>query len=137
MAMEKVFGVCIVILLLCNVAVYLVTNNGVLVPTDLIIGNFISLGLIAILASVIPLTEGGTSIRWFVGTLTILMLLFRIEFEITLVMTTYPVSLGIGLATNVISLFSTSGLGFLPYLFFAFLSILATISGIISTSGAG
>jgi hypothetical protein len=133
MAMEKVFGVCMVILLLCNIVVYLTTTNGTLLSSDLIVRNFITLGLVAILASVIPLTEGGTSIRWFVGALAILTLLFRI----TVTISGYDLTVGIGLATNIIGLFSDSGLGLLPYLFFWFIGILATISGIIFTSGGG
>jgi hypothetical protein len=94
--------------------------------------NFITLGLIAMLAAGIPFTEGGTAIRWFVGTLTILVMLFRIDLTIL----SRNVSVGIGLASNIINIFSdTSGLNLLPYVFFIFLGLLAMISGIVLTSG--
>jgi hypothetical protein len=132
--MSKIFMVCLTVLLLSNFVVYFVSTGGeqVLTLSDLIIKNFITLGLIAILASVIPLTEGGTSIRWFVGTLTILVMLFKIDLTVL----TYNVSVGVGLASNIINIFSdTSGLNLLPYVFFIFIGLLATISGIVLTSG--
>jgi hypothetical protein len=132
--MSKIFMVCLTVLLLSNFVVYFVSTGGeqVLTLGDLIIKNFITLGLIAILASVIPLTEGGTSIRWFVGTLTILVMLFKIDLTVL----TYNVSVGVGLASNIINIFSdTSGLNLLPYVFFIFIGLLATISGIVLTSG--
>jgi hypothetical protein len=121
------------VLILFNVVFYLTTNSGQLVPTELIIGNLITLGLIAVVASVVPFTGGETALRWFFSTIMMLCIVFRLDLQIL----TYTLSIGIGLGSNMINLFAgdITGLGLLPFLFFTFISLIATISGIMLTAG--
>jgi len=134
MGSSKVFLSCLMTLILFNFVFYLITTSGQLVPVDIIIGNLITLGLITVVASVIPFTGGETAMRWFFSTIMMLCIIFRLDITIL----TYNVSVGIGLGSNMINLFAgdIAGLGLLPFLFFTFISLIATISGIMLTAGS-
>ena len=134
MGSSKVFLSCLTVLILFNFVFYLVTSSGQLVPVDIIIGNLITLGLITVVASVIPFTGGETAMKWFFSTIMMLCIIFRLDITIL----TYNVSVGLGLGSNMINLFAgdISGLGLLPFLFFTFISLIATISGIMLTAGS-
>jgi hypothetical protein len=133
MGASKVFLSCLTVLILFNVVFYLITTSEQLIPTELIIGNLITLGLIAVVASVVPFTGGETALRWFFSTIMMLCIVFRLDLQIL----TYTLSIGIGLGSNMINLFAgdITGLGLLPFLFFTFISLIATISGIMLTAG--
>jgi hypothetical protein len=135
MGSAKVFLSCLVVLILFNVIFYLITTNGQLVLTNSIFSSLITLGLIAVVASVVPFTGGETALRWFFSTLLMVGIVFGTD--VTVLGYTFPI--GIGLGSNMINLFSAdvSGLGMLPFLFFTFISLIATISGIMLTAGGG
>lgn len=136
MATSKIFLSCIVILMLFNVVFYLITTNGELVPTKDMISEFIGIGIIAVVASIIPFTGGATTVKWFLSTLVVLGIVFRQEIQVTIAGEVYSFSVGVGLGSNMTNLFKdTSGIGLLPFLFFTFISLIATITGIMMTMG--
>lgn len=133
MASSKVFLSCLTVLILFNVVFYLITTSGQLLPTDSMFGFLVTIGLIAIGGSVITLSLAGTAIKWFFSTLVIVGIIFGTTVQVL----GYNFQIGLGLGQNMISLFAgdITGLGLLPFLFFSFISLIATISGIMLVAG--
>lgn len=139
MAGGKTFTACMGFLVFCNVISFLIGRSPLL-NVSVLITTLVSIAAIAILIGKIPLTgDADSTTKWFVTSVIILAILFNISFDINLLVYTWPVSIGIGLASNMISLFSSnpSDVGYLGYLFFWFIGIIGFISGEIMTATGG
>jgi len=110
-----------------------------MVTSDAVIGLVITLGIIAVLISLIPLTSGSSAVKWFISTILVTCLLFSYSFTLDLIVFKRDVNVGIGLCGNLMGLFSSSveNITFMPYLFFLSIGLLGLISGVITLGGGG
>jgi hypothetical protein len=100
-----------------------------------IIGIFITLGIIVVLISIVPTLGVAPAIKWFMSSI----IFISIFYSVTVNLLTYNLTIGIGLATNIISMFSgdPNSLSFLPWIFFTSLGLFGVICGMFSISSGG
>lgn len=125
----KAFISVLVVLVLFNAVFYIAGYNDDLLSFSSIIGIFLSLGVIAVVVSIIPTTSAGSTISWFLQTIMILSILYSISFSVL----TYNLTIGVGLVTKLTNMFSGSvnDLSFIPYLFFHLLGIIGLLAGLL------
>lgn len=133
MASGKIFLSVIVTLIIFNIVFYLTGYNSEIVSTKRIIGVLITLGIIAIMLGFVPVTDMGTPAKWLMSLITMISILFSISFQVL----THDVTIGVGLASSLITMFSSdpASINFIPFLFFTALSLIGVISGMLTISG--
>src|SRR4030042_5769580 len=133
MVAQKIFLSCLTTLILFNLLFFLTGYNTSFLSYDSVTGIFITLGIIAVIVSALPLVDSESTMKWFLHTIIICSILYSFSFKIL----GYPINVGIGLASNLSNMFSSdiATLSFMPWLFFTFLGLLGVICGVISTSG--
>jgi hypothetical protein len=141
MASGKIFLSVLVTLIFFNIVFYLIGYNSEIVSTDRIIGVFITLGVIALLAGLLPLTDVGAPAKWLMSIISILSILYAITIPLSKIplLKLPDQKYGVGLASSLIGMFSSdpASISFIPFLFFTSLSLIGVISGMMAISGGG
>ena len=136
MAGQKIFLGCLITLILFNLLFYITGYNDSYLSSSSIIGLFVTLGLVAVAISVLPIIDSESTAKWFLSVVIMASILFQFTVTIPVVEWEMP-PIGIGLATNLSGMFSSdiNSLSFMPFIFFTMIGLIGLISGIISMSG--
>lgn len=134
MASEKILTIVIATVVFFNLVFYVTGYNATLVNASTIISELVSVGVIAILISLIPTTSASGAVTYLLSGVVMLTILYSFNFSIL----TYNIQIGVGLVSNLSSMFpgDPSSLSFLPFLFFNMLGLLGVVSGMIVLAGA-
>lgn len=137
MGAQKIFIICLFIFVFFNVIFYMAKLNTFMLSASSIIGIFITLGGIAVILSIIPTTNAAPALKWFMSIILVVSIFYSITIPGGLMGPT--ITIGIGIATNIISMFSsdTNSFSFLPWIFFTILSLLGVVCGMLSISSYG
>lgn len=133
MVAQKIFISCMATLIIFNLLFFLTGYNTSWIAWDSVTGVFITLGIIAVIVSALPLIDSESTMKWFMHTIIICSIMYSFSFTIL----GYPINVGIGLASNLANMFSSdiNTIAFMPWLFFTFTGLLGVICGVISVSG--
>lgn len=133
MVAQKIFVSCIITLVLFNFIFYVSGLNPELLNTGNLIGIFVSLGVIVVIAAVVPTVSGGGTVKWFAWSLIMLGLFYSVTFQVL----GKNIPIGFGLASNLTNMFSgdLESISFMPWLFFTAIGMIGVISGIVMTGG--
>jgi hypothetical protein len=131
----KIFISCLITLILFNVVFYILGISSYLLSWNVIFGLFTTLGIIAVVVSVLPVVDSESAAQWFVSVVFVVALMFSVQLNIL----TYSFPVGLGLATHVIEVFDSdpNTLAFLPWLFFTGIGLIGTLTGILTMAGSG
>lgn len=133
MAGQKIFISCLVTLILFNILFFVTGLNSELFTYDKVLATFVTLGIIAVVISALPIIDSESTMRWFVSIVIICSIMYSITFNVL----GYNITIGVGLASNLTNMFvaNINNISFLPWLFFTSISLLGIISGIMAMSG--
>lgn len=132
----KPYLLCITFFGVLNLATMFLGFNEFLLTSSSIISVIITVGLVAVGISLLPLTSGGSTARWLLSLILMVSLLFSVSFDIV----TWHVQIGIGLCTNIMNLIPDGSNPTVPQFFLwiclLFVGILGVISAITSTASS-
>ena len=130
----KIFLSCTITLILFNMIFFLSGVTPTLLTWETVFGALITLGVIAVVVSVIPIADSETTMRWFMSSVFMVCMFYSVNVSVL----TYNLTVGIGLVTRLTSLFSNNinSIGFIPYLFFTFIGLAGVITGIVAVGSS-
>ncbi len=137
MVAQKIFVSCLIALVLFNFIFYVSGLNPDLLSAESLIGIFIALALIAVIASIIPTVSAGGTVSWFLWTAIMAGLFYSVSFDIQLGIFSRHIIIGFGLASHLTEMFvgDINNVSFIPWLFFTTIGLIGVISGIVMAGG--